>query len=104
MGGGGQTCLDDPGCVLGDARQVAEPTDVFGVNSEIVLVAHDEIGHGAGGVPVALINREPLLQRGGQGRAGRVRDTDAGLTEPALPSIPVHNDREAGAARVPTSG
>lgn len=75
--GRGHTRLGDPSRVLGEAGGVAEPADVLAENSEIVLVAHDEVGHGAVGLAVVLIDVEPLLACG-QGGARKVRDTDTG--------------------------
>lgn len=70
--GGGHTRLGDPSRVLGDAWGVTEPTDVLGENSEIVFVAHDEVGHGTVGLAVVFIDVEPLLAWGqaGPGKSG----------------------------------
>lgn len=72
---GGDTCLQDLGCILGEASGVAEPTNVLAENAEIVFIAHDEVGHGTAGGAAVLIDGEPLLvwRHGG---AGTVGDTD----------------------------
>lgn len=55
------TRLGDDGGVLADAGLVAEATDVFAEHSERILVPHDQVGHGAAGPAVVLVDREPLL-------------------------------------------
>jgi hypothetical protein len=70
--GGGGTCLEDVGGVLGDPRGVTEPTEVFAENTEVVLIAHNEVRDGAAGVSVVFIYGEPLL---GQGQRDRHKGT-----------------------------
>ena len=73
--GGGGTRLEDPGRVLGDAGRVTEPTDILAIDAEVILVAHDEVRHSTGGVPVALVDGEPLLVGGREGPGVGGRDT-----------------------------
>lgn len=56
------TCFADDGRVLADARIVAAATYVLAENSEGILVAHDQVGHGAAGPAVVLVDGEPLLE------------------------------------------
>lgn len=55
------TCFHDDGRVVADSGLVAEATDVFTEHLETVLVAHDQVRHGAAGPAVVLEHREPLL-------------------------------------------
>lgn len=64
------TCLEDPSGVLGDAGCVTETADVLAEDSEVVLIAHNEIGHCAAGVAIVFINIEPLLGLGKQAHGG----------------------------------
>lgn len=77
---GGDTCLQDLGCILGEASGVAEPTNVLAENTEIVFIAHDEVGHGAAGGAAVLIDGEPLLARrhGGPGQLGTQTQEESG--------------------------
>lgn len=56
------TCFGDDGRVLADARIVAAATYVLAEDSEGILVAHDQVGHGAAGPAVVLVDGEPLLE------------------------------------------
>lgn len=56
------TCFGDDGRVLADARIVAAATHVLAEHSEGILVAHDQVGHGAAGPAVVLVDGEPLLE------------------------------------------
>lgn len=56
------TCLADDGRVLADARVVTAAADVLAEDPEGVLVAHDQVGHGAAGPAVVLVDGEPLLE------------------------------------------
>lgn len=62
MGGGFITCLADDGRVLADTRVVTAAADVLAEDPEGVLVAHDQVGHGAAGPAVVLVDGEPLLE------------------------------------------
>ena len=57
------TCLADDGRVGAQPRVVAQPADVLAEHAERVLVPHHQVGHGAAGTTVVLIDREPLLER-----------------------------------------
>lgn len=55
------TCLLDEGAVFRGAGLQTGPHHVDSVDTEQVLVAHDEVGHHAVGASVAFINCVPFL-------------------------------------------
>lgn len=56
-----QTCLGNFSCVFALARRVAQAAQILTVDTEHVLVAHDQIWSCAVCPPVVLINSEPFL-------------------------------------------
>lgn len=66
------TCLADDGCVLADAGVVAATAGVLAEDPEDVLVAHDQVRHGASRPAVVLEDGEPFLeaQRAGERLSG----------------------------------
>lgn len=78
------TCLADDGRVLADACFVAAAADVLAEDPEGVLVAHDQVGHGAAGPAVVLEDGEPLLEEQREGErlsgTGPGRKPDPGPT------------------------
>lgn len=87
------TCFGNDGGVLADARLVAEAADVFAEDAKGVLVAHDQVRHGAAGPAVVLVDREPPLmcERDGQrsrrtaGEKGRGRGSKRFRAEAEIP-------------------
>lgn len=63
------TCFLDEHAVLCGAGFWTEPHQVDGINSEDVLVAHDEVRHNTVSSPAVIVDRVPLLQSVGENRS-----------------------------------
>lgn len=83
-GGGFTTCLADDSRVLADARVVTAAADVLAEDPEGVLVAHDQVGHGAAGPAVVLVDGEPLLEAQRESRSCPIRKPAAGFLDRVL--------------------